>query len=383
MLGALAALDYASTGLNPDVSDQSSWEPHLGHADERLRWEAFGTRKLNFNSANSLRVQDSEAGNALRRTWLWALARSGVPLAKKTENNTIDFLIAKQLYSRNQSDLDSSLLDALAGWVPKNQSKWTTRDVLEFLTVLQSALGDRRFILPQQQEPPQPDVLDGFKALGSPKLPENVRNAWVGWVRFLAKQAMQSDRPLVHSEAMRTLSMLEPKDSESLSYCLDQIDEKSHPTSDIHALCCSANCQHPRTQAMSNKTAYALSGIVRKVKTRGLYTDNQWPNRLQQLVAATLQRDPGLSAAFVALDVPCCPEDLVLLAAFPLDTQVACRKKMREHLLTTPPKDWSIPILRFASQSGLDDAFATAIRASTNIESLKPVAADAAGFNLA
>jgi len=381
VLDALAAMDYASASFKSDSKDRTSWEPHLGRADERLRWEAYGVRKLTFNSANSLRVEETESGNAMRRTWLWALARSGAPLAKKTDNNQMDFLIAKQFFSTTQSTIDSPLLDALAGWVPKSQPQWTTRDVLEFLTVLQSALGQRRFSLPQQQEPPQPDVLDGYKALGASKLPENVRVAWIGWVKFIAKQAKEADRQLVHSESMRTLSMLEPKDQESLAYCLGQIDDKSHPTSDIHALCCSANCQHPRTPDATHQTASALAGIVRKVKTRGLYTDNQWPIRLQQLVAALLRRDAGLGTAFVELPVPCCPEDLVLLSAFPLDVQVSARKKMRGHLLKSEPTEWSVPILRFAAQAGIDNEFAKAIRASTVVASLRPAAADLLSAN--
>ena len=376
LIGALAALDFASAPLNPVTNDQSSWEPHLGRADDRLRWEAFGVRKWTFDSANSLRVEDSESGNALRRTWLWALARSGVPLLRKSDNNQLDFLTARQLFATTQTTIDSPLLDALAAWVPKNQPQWTTRDVLEFLTVLQSSLGDRRYTLPQQQDPPQPDVLDGFRGLGSSNLPENVRTAWVGWAMFLAKQANETDRQLVHSESMRTLSMLEPKDKESLAYCLDQINEKSHPTSDIHALCCSANCQHPRTLEMSYQTASALAGVVRKVKVRGLYTDNQWPIRLQQLVTALGRRDSSLGAAFVDLPVPCCPEDLVLLKSFPLNIQAAARKKMREHLLATEPKEWSIPILRFACQNGIDGDLAKAIRASSVVASLRPTATD-------
>ena len=380
-VNALSAMDYASAPFNSDTNDQSNWEPHLGRADERLRWEAFGLRKWSFNAANSLRVEDSESGNSLRRTWLWALARSGIPLAKKTDNNSLDFLTAKQLFAIATSTMDGPLLDALATWVPKNQPGWSTRDVLEFLTVLQSALGERRFSLPQQQDPPQPDVLDGFKALGSSKLPENVRTAWVGWVLFIAKQASESGRQLVHSEAMRTLSMLEPKDIASLAYCLSQVDDKSHPTSDIHALCCSANCQHPRTQGMTNQTASALAGIVRKVKTRGLYTDNQWPTRLQQLVTALLSRDSALGAAFVELPVPCCPEDLILLTSFPTEIQTASREKMREFLLASEPSQWSVPILRFASQNGIDGEFASAIRASSSLSVLRPVAADLLSTN--
>jgi putative heme-binding domain-containing protein len=113
---------------------------------------------------------------------------------------------------------------------------------------------------------------------------------------------------------------------------------------------------------MTNKTAETLSGIVRKVKLRGLYTDNQWPIRLQQLVTALLRRDSGLGNAFVDLPVPCCPEDLVLLNAFPVDVQANAKKKMREHLFAADVKDWSIPILRYATQNGFDEAFASQIR---------------------
>ena len=115
----------------------------------------------------------------------------------------MDFLTAKQLFANSTTTIDAPLLDALASWVPKNQPHWSTRDVLEFLTVLQSALGERRFALPQQQDPPLPDVLDGFKALSSSKLPENVRTAWIGWALFLAKQAKESGRQLVHSDLLR------------------------------------------------------------------------------------------------------------------------------------------------------------------------------------
>ena len=80
---------------------------------------------------------------------------------------------------------------------------------------------------------------------------------------------------------------------------------------------------------MTTMTAQALAGIIRKVKQRGLYTDNQWPIRLQQLVAALLKRDANLGAAFVDLPLPCCPEDLALLSAFPIDVQANARSKMK------------------------------------------------------
>lgn len=375
-VAATAAFDFSASAMEVGKEDQSNWELHLGPADQRLRWEAFGTRRWSLSMANSPTVADSDTGNALRRTWLWALSRSGSALANKTDNNLMDALIAKQLFGSTQTALNSPLLDAMANWIPRNQPRWKTRDELEFLTVLQAALGDRHHALPQQQDPPQPDVLDGYKGLGSAQLPENVRKAWIGWTMFLAKEAIQTDRPLLFSEATRTLAMLEPKDVDSVVYLLTSIDEKSHPTSDIHSLCCAANCSASRSPEMTRQTASALAGIVRKVKTRGLYTDNQWPFRLQQLVAALLRRDPGLAAAFVELPVPCCPEDLVLVNAFPLDVQASARRKMRDHLVSSPPTEWSIAIMRYASQAGMDDTLAKAIRNAADLAILRPVAID-------
>jgi putative heme-binding domain-containing protein len=375
-ISSLAGIDYESSELSTKYNAETSWEHHLGPADERLRWEAFGLRKWSVSSATSFRAADSDASNSLRRTWLWALARSGAPLSKKSESHVLDGLIAKQLFVNSSTNLDTQLLDALASWVPATQSKWSTRDQLEFLTVLQTALGDRRNGLPQQQDPPQPDVLDGFKGMSSVKLPENVRIAWIGWVTYFAKQALEADSPLLLLEATRTLAMLEPKDKDSLVFLLDQISEKSHPTSDIHWLCCAANCSAPRTTENSRKVADALSGIVRKVKSRGLYTDNQWPIRLQQLVNALLKRDSGLGKAFVELPIPCCPEDIVLLSSFPPNIQADARKKMRAHLIDTPAAEWPIAVLRYASQSGIDDVFAKSIREAASILSMRSVATE-------
>ncbi|MEQ1825002.1 MAG: hypothetical protein ABL921_03625 [Pirellula sp.] len=375
-IASLAGVDYASPEFVSASNDGASWDEHLGAADERLRWEAFGLRKWPMSAANSRIVGDTSAGNSLRRTWLWAIARSGTPLTNKSDRNALDNLIAKQLYSSNSSNLDTPLLDALATWVPKQHANWTVRDKLEFLTLLQAALGDRRFTLPQQQDPPQPNVSDGYRGISSSRLPENVRTAWVGWASYFAKQAINSGSPLVQLEATRTLAMLEPKDKESLGFLLNQISEGSHPTSDIHFLCCVANCTSPRTAEMTAKTANSLSGIVRKVKSRGMYTDSQWPTRLQQLVAALLKRDAGLGKAFVDLPVPCCQEDVVLLSSFPVDIQADARKKMRQHLMDTSPTDWPVGILRYASQIGIDDAFAKAIRDAANVSSIRNLATE-------
>lgn len=371
-----ASMNYNSFDQEQlDTADRPDWDQHLGPADERLRWEAFGLRKWPMANAESRVVPDTDSGNSIRRTWLWALARSATPLTHKSTENVLDGLIAKALFGSNQTtNIDTPLLDKLANWVPAKQQQWTTRDQLEFFTILQVCLGERRYSLPQQVDPPQPDVLDGYKGLSSSRLPENLRRAWTDWALFFAQKAIDLDSPLLQLEATRTLSMLEPKNSEAVAFLLEQITEKSHPTSDIHWLCCSANCLSPRSADMTKMTAQALAGIIRKVKQRGLYTDNQWPIRLQQLVAALLQRDTNLGGAFVDLPIPCCPEDLALLSAFPIDVQANARSKMKRHLVSSETSDWSPAILRYACQAGIEDALAVKIREASADPKLKTVA---------
>lgn len=370
-----SATDYSS----PDI-EIARWEGHIGPSDERLRWECFGLKKWNCSTANSPTVADTPAASNTRRTWLWALSRSAtspsVPAqAKKSDSNSLDQLAARLLFGQKPSGIDIPLLEALSRWIPNRKSSMNPREQIEFLTLLQASLGDRRHTMPAQSENPA-DALDGYRGMYTNRMQESVRLTWARWALYLAREAENSGLVMVHAEATRTMAMFEPNDSESLTYLIDQITEASHPTSDIHMLCCIANCGAKRSEGDSQRIAAALAGIVRKVKSRGLYTDNQWQNRLQQLIAVLLKQDSQLGAAFVGLSIPCCAEDLTLLSAFPADIQSSARSKMRRYLVSAPAAEWSVPILRYAAQTGLDEPLSNAVRTASTETSLRSVCID-------
>lgn len=365
-----ASADYANT-----PTEIARWEGHLGPSDDRLRWECFGLKKWNCSAANGLYSADTPAASNARRTYLWALSRSApVPTnpnqPKKQEPASLDTLAARLLFGPKPAGIDIQVLDALSRWIPSRKSSMNQREQIEFLTLLQASLGDRRHTMPAQSENPA-DALDGYRGMYTNRMQESVRLTWARWALYLAREAEANGLVMVHAEATRTLAMFEPTDSESLDYLIEQVTESSHPTSDIHMLCCIANCSAKRNEGDSQRIAAALAGIVRKVKSRGLYTDNQWQNRLQQLIAVLLKQDPQLGAAFVGLSIPCCAEDLTLLSAFPADVQSAARTKMRSYLVTAPTVEWSVPILRYAAQTGLDEPLSKAVRNASVETSLR------------
>jgi putative heme-binding domain-containing protein len=217
--------------------------------------------------------------------------------------------------------------------------------------MIQSSLGDRRSTLPQQIDPPNPDVLDGYRSVSVRQLPATVRKGWIDWLSFLILQAEKQGDERVASEGIRALAMLEPSDPKTVDLLLTIASDKSHPTFDLHLLCALACCSGVRTAEASERTAEILFSVVRKVKQGGLYTDNQWPKRLQQLVSVLLAKDAALADAFSNVPGQCCPEDLVLLNAFPADTQAKIRDRMRRELLQISPREWSSTIVRYSLQS--------------------------------
>ena len=337
------------------VQSQTAWEEHLGKEGPRLRNEAFGLRRWSINALESDTWPDSASGRAGRRTWLWALSRSPQSsannVASKSEQARVDILFAQRLFSTAKASLDSPLIDLLASIIPKKEASWNSRQRHEFLDMLQVSLGDRKLTLPQQSDPPSADVLDGYRAINVRQLPMNVRTAWVDWLLYLAKRAATASDEGLESECLRTLAMLEPTDRTSLSFLIGLSSPTTHPTFDLQLLCCMATCSVARTESDSVRTAEILSGIVRKTKDYGAYTDNQWPKRMQQLIQVLQSRDPALGTSLLSLPTLCCPEEIVLWNAFPVDIQAKAKSKMREQLLVIPPTEWTSPIAKHCLQS--------------------------------
>jgi putative heme-binding domain-containing protein len=356
----------------PNPIEGTCWETHLGSDEVRLCWEAVGLRRWAMGSADGLNVENDPSGVALRRTWLWALSRTNQPPAKKTDRNRYDVLLAKLLFGSPRNGADSAMLDALNGQLSADHESLGQQDQLEILTAMQASLGDRRGAFPLQTDAPA-DASDGYRGRFTSQLGESARNNWARWALYFASHAEKQGWAVVHAEALRTLAMMEPSDQQCLTYLLNKITPETHPTYDIHILCCMAQCTAPRTPQAANKIAAALADMVRKVKARGLYTDNQWPIRLNQLVTSLLRRDKSLGDTFVELPMPCCNEDLALIQAFPPNIQDAAKEKIRSHLRAAPAQDWSVPIVKFAVLGSVDESLRDAMRRASTLEPLRSI----------
>jgi putative heme-binding domain-containing protein len=278
-------------------------------------------------------------------------------------------------FSTTQASLDTPLIDLLASIVPKKEETWNTRQRHEFLDMLQVALGDRKLTLPQQSDPPSADVMDGYRAISVRQLPMNVRGAWVDWLLFLTQRAATASDEGLESECLRTLAMLEPTDKKSLSFLLGLSKPSTHPTFDLHLLCCIAACSVARTESESIRTAEILSGVVRKTKDYGAYTDNQWPKRIQQLITVLQSRDSALGASLLSLPTNCIPEEIVLWNAFSVDIQAKAKSKMRDRLLAIPPAQWTSAVVKHCLQSQpLSEELRASLREAASLPALRNTA---------
>lgn len=358
-------------GTNPTEGRTSTrWEVHLGSDEERLRWETTGLKRWSVSANQAPNVESKPSDSALRRTWLWALVRA---TSSPTDNGLagrLETQIAKTLFAPNAKAPDKSLLEAITRKWDDKRDNISQRALMETLTCTQSALGDRRWEFPLQTDMPA-DISDGYRGLYTNQITESSRNNMARWVLYFAATAKTQGWDAIYAESIRTMAMLEPSDQQCMAFILEQITADSHPTSDLHMLCSLAQCIAPRTPLETSKTATALSEIVRKVKGRGLYTDNQWPIRLNQLVARLIARDNQLGNAFIDLPTPCCSEDLALLNAFPPAIQEKAREKIRTQLKSAAPEEWSVPLLKFAVVGPLDESLRDALRKGYQLENLR------------
>ena len=354
------------------VEEATTWEPIFGNTELRHRLEAIGLRRWPMNSWSRFDVPDDLSGNTLRRSWLWALNRTLQPPTNKTVENKLDLIEAKLFFGAPKNGLDALALETLGGWLSANREGMTTRDQMECLHTMQAALGDRRGSLPLQSDVPA-DALDGVRALYTSRMSESVRNSWADWALYFAQRADKSGQFALQAEAIRTIGMLEPSEPKILDYLFQQIGQSSHPTSDLHVLCTLAQCSSTRSQEQTLKTASTLMQLVRKVKGRGLYTDNQWPARIKQLIGALSKKDQGLQAAYAALPETLTGEDLVTVNAFSEEIQELIKQRVRRDLLNLPTDRWEVPMIKLAVTGKIEPPLRESFRKACEVETLRPV----------
>jgi len=352
-------------------NESTTWDPVFGNAELRNRLEAIGLRRWPMASWSRFPVPDDLSGNNLRRAWLWALNRTSQPFSSKELGNKLDLSASKLFFGAPKNGLDVATLETLGAWLTANRASMTSRDQMECLHTMQAALGDRRGLLPLQSDVPA-DALDGVRAVHASKMTQPVRNSWANWALYFAQQAQKSGQVALQAEAIRTIGMFEPSDTKTVEYLFEQIDTDSHPTSDIHVLCSLAQCSAKRTEEQTLKTASAPNQIIRKIKGRGLYTDNQWPNRLKQLIGALTKKDSGLGASYAALSQPLTGDDLVVVNAFSEEIQNLIKQRLKRELVNLPVDRWDVAVIKYAVASDIDPSLRESLRKACQVEALRP-----------
>ncbi len=277
---------------------------------------------------------------------------------------TITSIAGSLLFGQGSNRIDLPSIDFLAKGVASKQIGKSQLEILEVLSVLQSALGDPRHSVPPQQGTVNPSIFDGYSARFSDQMPANLKEGWTRWLTEVATEANQRKLFEVYEEAIRTLAMIRPSLPSAIDFCLNQIDEKSHPTSDISALCTLAQCQGRRSDEARSRTAVALLGLHDKVRARGLTIDKHWGPRLTQLLERLIAADPGLANAIVQSKQFGLAEHLLFAQALPSAVQQEAQKKFRAKMFEIPPKQWSPSVVLYACKSGFDNETRKAMRAA-------------------
>lgn len=114
----------------------------------------------------------------------------------------------------------------------------------------------------------------------------------------LAKIFPSGDRRL-DLELSRLIAMLNPLNDELLDKVLAKITDESHPTDDVHYLIVAARIQTAPGKVQQAKIAKALINLEPKILARKLWQDNNWNDRIGEVYAELVARDPELPAKLI------------------------------------------------------------------------------------
>ncbi len=351
-------------------STVSMFDALLGGQGERQRYEAAGLKRVPLSTVNQSGSDDWRIRKSIRQASLWALSRvPKTPLQPVSTNassvgSNYDQRYAGLLFGTGSSTIDSELMDDLARRITSKALGNEADQLLEAISVLQSALGDIRFTVPLQQSPPNVHALDGYRATYSRKVPEKVREGWVRWCLSLLNNK-GADAYVVENEAIRLLAMFESTSEAAVAALLEGISQESHPTSDLHRLAALSCCKAVRSSDDTLATVRALNGVIEKVDTLDLNTDSRWNTRLEQIFRELNSKDPALARSMLPPNTDIQSKHLFWLAWCPSESQTKARAQIVEQLLSEPVASWDPDLLRFANQSAVESKLIERLRGET------------------
>jgi putative heme-binding domain-containing protein len=360
---------------NQDVPDL--WQRALGAGELRAKLECVGMNRWPtdslMESTTQLTAEKLEQTMPVRQLWFWANTRNS-QTAKTAAND--DLVAAQSLYRSNSVGVNGSLMDELANDLSNADAISTEARVLEALALLQSALGDLRWSVPAQQDISDSTVFDGYRSLFGTTVNDKVAQGWSRWLVKQARDAADKGWREVSVEAIRTLAMIESTEPSVLTFCADQLTDRSHPTSDIHHLIAIARCRGARDQKTTEKVVTSLLSIGDKVRVNGLNTDNAWQSRLVQLFEKLMERDPNLASTMIESPVFGSADHMIWTASLAAPLKEKARAKMGLRMREIEQRQWSTAQLKFVVEKGCDDVMRAAIRDASTEPALRAVAVE-------
>ncbi len=369
----------ASTGLTfencreamagDNFNFSSGWGATIGDVELRAKLECCGLMRwpvtdLLPKTRNSTSDRSTLQNLNVRQVALWAHSQT----KSSVENPEYEKLAADALYSPG-SRLNVPLMTAISeNFTPTTPR--TESNLIEVFNVCQAALGDPRWSVEPQQDSKTPSAFDGYRSLFGSAV--NTSSAsWCHWLVRELKLAKKNNWNSVLFEGLRTAAMFEPNSAELMQFCLDQITDDSHPTSDIHSLLVLAQCQAPRGSEHSLRTAQALLQLGEKVRVLGLTTDNNWQPRMSELTRGLIARDDELPDSMIGSPQFGTVDHLVFAEQFAAPLKIQAQKKMAERIGSNPLQKCSPAFIRFVSASVRTPAWRDVLRQSADDSTLR------------
>ncbi|HZT80103.1 MAG TPA: hypothetical protein VFA26_07775, partial [Gemmataceae bacterium] len=172
-------------------------------------------------------------------------------------------------------------------------------------------------------------------------------------------------------EATRVLAMIEDDDPKAVEVLAGRLDAESDPVEDVHYLAVLARLRGRRPARVTEHVAAALLALDRKLTTRKLNRDTNWPLRVAELHAELARKDAKLNAALLESMEFGRPDHALFTRCPGFDRRRAAEiflaRFMKEedypwspglvHLLAELPEEKSLPVLRrLWDAGGLEDA---------------------------
>jgi putative heme-binding domain-containing protein len=161
----------------------------------------------------------------------------------------------------------------------------TTEPNLRFQAIRQIilALGDYRL-----SDPPV-EAFTGYSLAGPARRPD----ALIARIRSAVREILPTDEFRCDEEASRLLAMLEDDDPSLPAKVAAFWTETHSATSDLHYLIVLARLRSPRPAGLASKVATTLFNLDRKLGGLEQRSKQVWNERLAEIVAALIARDPS------------------------------------------------------------------------------------------